>query len=144
MPSLNGNHGISNYHTACPAIHIANKGYICQGTYVSCPHGRILLAIGPWRWCVLRPAWWRHHPCHNYSYGLDWHTSSFFRTHNPCNWRHRRRRNNVVRCPNWKYTHFAMTLWSGIAFCHYDVKWKHFPRYWPFVRESAGGRWIPL
>ena len=29
--------------------------------------------------------------------------------------------------------------------CHDDViKWKHFPRYWPFVREFTGHRWIPL
>ena len=28
---------------------------------------------------------------------------------------------------------------------HDDViKWKHFPRYWPFVREFTGHRWIPL
>ena len=28
---------------------------------------------------------------------------------------------------------------------HDDViKWKHFPRYCPFVRESTGDRWIPL
>ena len=27
---------------------------------------------------------------------------------------------------------------------HYDViKWKHFPCYWPFVREFIGPRWIP-
>ena len=27
---------------------------------------------------------------------------------------------------------------------HDDViKWKHFPRYWPFARESTGHRWIP-
>ena len=27
---------------------------------------------------------------------------------------------------------------------HDDViKWKHFPRYWPFVREFTGRRWIP-
>ena len=27
---------------------------------------------------------------------------------------------------------------------HDDViKWKHFPRYWPFVREFTGHRWIP-
>ena len=27
---------------------------------------------------------------------------------------------------------------------HDDViKWKHFPRYWPFVREFPGPRWIP-
>ena len=26
---------------------------------------------------------------------------------------------------------------------HGDViKWKHFPRYWPFVREFTGPRWI--
>ena len=23
------------------------------------------------------------------------------------------------------------------------IKWRHFPRYWPFVREFAGPRWIP-
>ena len=28
---------------------------------------------------------------------------------------------------------------------HNDViKWKHFLRFWPFVRESTGHRWIPL
>ena len=28
---------------------------------------------------------------------------------------------------------------------HYDViKWKRFPRYWPFARESTGHQWIPL
>ena len=28
---------------------------------------------------------------------------------------------------------------------HDDViKWKHFPRYWPFVRETTGHRWIPV
>ena len=27
---------------------------------------------------------------------------------------------------------------------HDVIKWKHFPRYWPFVRESTGHRWIPL
>ena len=28
---------------------------------------------------------------------------------------------------------------------HDDViKWKHFPRYWPFVREFTRHRWIPL
>ena len=23
------------------------------------------------------------------------------------------------------------------------IKWKHFPRYWPFVRRITGLRWIP-
>ena len=32
----------------------------------------------------------------------------------------------------------------GIESNHDDViKWKHFPRYWPFVREVTGHRWIP-
>ena len=39
------------------------------------------------------------------------------------------------------------TLLSGrLSFVgmHDDViKWKHFPRYWPFVREFTGRRWIP-
>ena len=30
------------------------------------------------------------------------------------------------------------------ALCHDDViKWKHFPRYWPFVRGIHRSRWIP-
>ena len=30
-------------------------------------------------------------------------------------------------------------------YSHDDViKWKHFPRYWPFVREIPGHRWLPL
>ena len=34
------------------------------------------------------------------------------------------------------------TVW--IFRIHDDViKWKHFPRYWPFVREFTGHRWIP-
>ena len=24
------------------------------------------------------------------------------------------------------------------------IKWKYFPHYWPFVRESTGHRWVPL
>ena len=29
--------------------------------------------------------------------------------------------------------------------CHDDViKWKHLPRYWPFVREIHGNRWFRL
>ena len=32
-----------------------------------------------------------------------------------------------------------------IHFVHDDViKWKHFPRYWPCVREFTGHRWLPL
>ena len=31
------------------------------------------------------------------------------------------------------------------ALAHDDViKWKHFPRYWPFLREFPSHRWIPL
>ena len=30
--------------------------------------------------------------------------------------------------------------------CWHDdvIKWKHFPRYWPFMRGTTGHRWIPL
>ena len=32
-----------------------------------------------------------------------------------------------------------------MEYIHDDViKWKHFPRNWPFARESTGQRWIPL
>ena len=32
------------------------------------------------------------------------------------------------------------------AHADYDdvIKWKHFPRYWPFVRGTTHQRWIPL
>ena len=33
----------------------------------------------------------------------------------------------------------VMKFWS-----HDDINWKHFPRYWPFVREATGHRWISL
>ena len=35
---------------------------------------------------------------------------------------------------------YGVTLWpmhDGV------IKWRHFPRYWPFVREFTGPRWIP-
>ena len=33
---------------------------------------------------------------------------------------------------------------SGVIWLHVDViTWKHFPRYWPFMREFTGHRWIP-
>ena len=33
-----------------------------------------------------------------------------------------------------------MSSWHRHTFCHDDViKWKHFPRYWPFVRGRGGG-----
>ena len=34
---------------------------------------------------------------------------------------------------------------TNVSPCHDDVtKLKHFPRYWAFVRESIGRRWIPF
>ena len=54
---------------------------------------------------------------------------------------------NRLRVPNWKTKHnptnillYSMAI-SGASNCHcgeiHDdvIKWKHFPRYWPFVRE---------
>ena len=36
-------------------------------------------------------------------------------------------------------------IWSVVYMLHDDViKWKHFLRYWPFVKESTGHQWIPL
>ena len=38
----------------------------------------------------------------------------------------------------------ACTLMPRIDMIHDDViKWKHFPRYWPFVRGIHRSRWIP-
>ena len=35
--------------------------------------------------------------------------------------------------------------WARVPHHHNDViKWKHFPRCWPYVREFIGHRWIPL
>ena len=37
-------------------------------------------------------------------------------------------------------------IWSEEVMQPHDdvIKWKHFPRYWLFVREFTGLRWIPL
>ena len=44
----------------------------------------------------------------------------------------------IRRCISY---HSIVILWSN----HDDViKWKHFPRHWPFVRETTGHRWILL
>ena len=36
--------------------------------------------------------------------------------------------------------------WQGDTCIFHDdvIKWKHFPRYWPFGGELTGHRWIPL
>ena len=40
---------------------------------------------------------------------------------------------------NLKFVQHNWLLWN-----HDDViKWKHFPLYWPFARETTGRRWIP-
>ena len=41
--------------------------------------------------------------------------------------------------------HIAYTnAWAAMMAFHDDViKWKHFPRYWPFVRGIHRSRWIP-
>ena len=37
-----------------------------------------------------------------------------------------------------------LLLWTQIEIFHDDViKWKHFPRYWPFVRGIHRSRWLP-
>ena len=44
----------------------------------------------------------------------------------------------------YKHAWFCCVLCYGSFVIHDDViKWKHFPRYWPFVREFAGPRTIP-
>ena len=43
------------------------------------------------------------------------------------------------------YTHISPGCLTGTGPIRDDViKWKHFSRYWPFVRKSTGHRWIPL
>ena len=40
-------------------------------------------------------------------------------------------------------TFTAQNQWCRNVSCHDDViKWKHFPRYWPFVRRIHRSRWI--
>ena len=38
----------------------------------------------------------------------------------------------------------ASKLAINFTFHDYGKKWKHFPRYWPFVKGTTGHRWIPL
>ena len=39
---------------------------------------------------------------------------------------------------------FHCSWWIHVYYSHDDViKWKHFPRYWPFVRGIHRSRWIP-
>ena len=39
---------------------------------------------------------------------------------------------------------FFCWVWNQVLWIHDDViKWKHFPRYWPFVRGNHWSRWIP-
>ena len=50
----------------------------------------------------------------------------------------------------WTATHWATMFNTGAitnpnSFIHDDIiKWKHFPRYWPFVQGIHRSRWIPL
>ena len=41
--------------------------------------------------------------------------------------------------------YLAIDLWLDVlaAFAWWRHQWKHFPRYWPFVRGITGYRWIP-
>ena len=46
------------------------------------------------------------------------------------------------------WTRLWTAIWrkseDGILMCYHDViKWKHFARYWPFVRGIQRHRWIP-
>ena len=49
-----------------------------------------------------------------------------------------------------KYSVVTLLITFGICYCvmvtiHDDIiKWKHFSRYWPFVRGTTGHRWISL
>ena len=68
-------------------------------------------------------------------------------------------KNHIMSCPLWEEsiadlrTSLEKSHWCescslpGINmhnFLHYDViKWKHFPRYWPFVWGIHRSRWIP-
>ena len=50
---------------------------------------------------------------------------------------------NVRRLYSTVY-HFTCHFRSCHFYCHDDViKWKHFPPYWPFLREFTGQQWIP-
>ena len=47
------------------------------------------------------------------------------------------RRGNYSGCANESCTPIAQHAHDG------GIKWKHFPRYWPFVRRIHRSRWIP-
>ena len=45
---------------------------------------------------------------------------------------------HTVRVLLWCVMDYVLTNHDDV------IKWKHFPRCWPFVREFTGHRWIPL
>ena len=52
------------------------------------------------------------------------------------------RKSSLVQTSAWCPTApFGPDRWRDVMHKHDDViKWKHFPRYWPFVREFTGDR----
>ena len=58
----------------------------------------------------------------------------------PCHYQY-----HVILHTYWKRMLSMMLKSNTIYFCHDDViEWKHLPRYWSFVWEFTGPRWIPL
>ena len=50
----------------------------------------------------------------------------------------------ILQTTDFGKTHFLGRFLKTFASNHDDViKWKHFPRYWPFVRGIHRSRWIP-
>ena len=46
---------------------------------------------------------------------------------------------------SWLHVDVHVCVWLRVHVCFDDViKWKHFPRYWPFVRGVHRPLWIPL
>ena len=78
------------------------------------------------------------HRCHSTWYSIDSHAihllTVFMLSSRPTH------TNNIQHIVS-KYNNFPTRKYIW----HDDViKWKHFPRYWPFVREPTGHRWIPM
>ena len=50
-------------------------------------------------------------------------------------------KSHIVEAPVYKHIEAE---WSIYELRDDVIKWKRFPRYWPFVRETTGHRWIPI
>ena len=71
--------------------------------------------------------------------------------HNSINWSLRGNWDDGKKHAFWKTVQGILHMLRSwyvpvLGYPYYDdvIKWKHFPRYWPFVRGIHRSRWVPL